>query len=238
MTNYTDLKEERPARRAVIRMALVWTPIALACLVLCIVAILQIVGGDGGFLFMLVIFGFIGLLTGSQALLYLRDLWQSPIEIQGEVVRKWHKGNLFFFFLPTYYITVDSKVSQGSVQDITDNGAYIRLESGGSGFCPRKELDVDSKKKHPSEMVHPGKLVDYKITGLYRPGVYKVSCKKAEERAVAGRIFVISRVEFAMLLELDLVKVNFYPHSDTVERLERYDESEKRFIPAITGANF
>ena len=238
MTNYTDLNEERPSRRALIRMAFVWTPIALASLVLCVVAILQIIGGDSGFLFMLFIFGFIGLLTGSQALLYLRDLRHSPIEIQGEVVRKWHKGNLFFFFLPTYYITVDSKVSQGSVQDITDDGAYIRLESGATGFCPRKELEAESKKKHPSEMVQPGKVVEYKITGIYRQGVYKVSCRKAEERAVAGRIFVVSRVEFAMLLELDLVKVNFYPHSNTVERLERYDESEKRFIPAVTGATF
>ena len=33
------------------------------------------------------------------------------MEFQGEIVRKWHKGNLLFFFLPSYYITVDSKHS-------------------------------------------------------------------------------------------------------------------------------
>ena len=39
-----------------------------------------------------------------------------------------------------------------------------------------------------------------------------------------------------MLLELDLVRVTCYPHSATVERIDRYDESEKRYIPATTGA--
>jgi hypothetical protein len=153
------------------------------------------------------------------------------------VVRKWHKGNLFFFFLPSYYITIDSKVCEGSVERVENNGAYIRLESGATGFCPRKEIDGE-RRKSAQDMVKPGERVNYKVTGLARHGNYKVSCKKAEERSVVGKIFVISRVEYAMLLELDLVKVSCYPHSATVERLERYDESEKRFIPATSGATF
>jgi hypothetical protein len=238
MTEYTDLNENRRDRSNVIKMALVYTPISLFSLLLTVIAIAKISGGENGFWFTLVIFGSLGLLTGSQAILYLRDLTTSPMEIQGEVVRKWHKGNLFFFFMPSYYITVDSKVFQGNVERVVDKGAYIRLESGAEGFCPRKELDFEVKGKSSYDLVQPGQQVNYKVTGVDRHGVYKLSCRKAEERAVVGKIFVVSRIEYAMLLDLDLVKVTFYPHSATVEHLDRYDESEKRFIPATTGATF
>jgi len=238
MTEYSDFREQRPDRRNVIKMALVYTPIALVSFVLCAIAIINIAGGESGFYFTLVIFGMLGILTGSQAVLYLRDLLTAPMEIQGEVVRKWHKGNLLLFFMPSYYITVDSKIFQGTVQRVVDDGAYVRLESGAEGFCPRKELDVESRRKSAHDMAQPGQKINYKVTGIDGRGVYKLSCRKAEERSIVGKIFVISRIEYAMLLELDLVKVTCYPHSATVERLERYDESEKRFIPATTGATF
>lgn len=238
MTEYSGLDSQRPDRRNVIKMALVYTPISVVSLFLCAIAIGKIASGEGGFWFTLVIFGSLGLLTASQAILYLRDLATAPIELQGEVVRKWHKGNLFFFFMPSYYITVDSKIFSGTIDRVEDKGAYIRLDSGAEGFCPRKELDIDNKRVRIQEAVQPGQKVNYKITGINRHGVYKLSCRKAEERAVVGKIFVITRIEYAMLLELDLVKVTHYPHSATVERLERYDESEKRFIPATTGATF
>jgi hypothetical protein len=237
-TDYSDFESQDPGRGSVIKMALVYTPIALISLIISIIAISKIVNGQGGFWFTLVIFGSLGILTGSQAILYLRDLRAAPMQIQGEVVRKWHKGNLFFFFLPSYYITVDSKIFEGNIERVIDDGAYIRLESGGEGFCPRKELDIESKGKSVYEMAQPGQKVSYKVTGVDRHGVYKLSCRKAEDRSVVGKIFVISRVEYAMLLELDLVKVTCFPHSATVERLERYDESEKRFIPATAGATF
>jgi hypothetical protein len=238
MTEYTDVEQQGPNRNNVIKMALIYTPISLVSLAIAAIAIAKIAGGQGGFWFTLVIFGSLGLLTGSQAILYLRDLATSPMQIQGEVVRKWHKGNLFFFFLPSYYITVDSKIFEGSISRVVDSGAFIRLESGVEGFCPRKELDFETKGKSTEELVQPGQKVNYKVTGVDRHGTYKLSCRKAEDRSVVGKIFVISRVEYAMLLELDLVKVTCYPHSATVERLERYDESEKRFIPATSGATF
>jgi hypothetical protein len=40
-----------------------------------------------------------------------------------------------------------------------------------------------------------------------------------------------------MLLERDTVRVVCYPHSNTVERLDRYDDIEKKFIPATDGAD-
>ena len=225
------------ARWMVIRMALFWTPIALISLGLAILAITKIINGQGGFVLMLMFFGFVGILTGLQASLYLRDLRKAPMEIEGEVVRKWTKANIMFFLFQSYFINVDSKVCEGRVERITEDGAYIRLETGSQGFCRRKDLDFETKGKQAAELVAMGQTVEYKITGTYGGGLYRVSCRKALERGTVGHIFAISRVEYAMLLELDLVRVNFYPHSATVDRLERYDESEKGFIPATTGAS-
>jgi S1 RNA binding domain len=234
-SNYHD--QQAPNRRNVLKMALVYTPISVVSIILCTIAIYKIAQGQSGFYFTLVIFGSLGLLTGSQAILYLKDLATVPMEFQGEIVRKWHKGNLFFFFMPSYYITVDSKIFPGRIERVEDDGAYLRLESGAEGFVPKKELDAE-RAKSARDMVHPGEDVTYKVTGVDRHGVYRLSCRKAEERAVVGKIFVITRIEYAMLLELDLVKVTCYPNSATVERIERYDESEKRYIPATTGATF
>ncbi len=55
---------------------------------------------------------------------------------------------------------------------------------------------------------------------------------------VDGKIFTVGRQEYAMLLELDLVRISCYPHSLTIERLERFDETDKKFIPAGSGATF
>ena len=53
---------------------------------------------------------------------------------------------------------------------------------------------------------------------------------------VGDYIYSIHRDEYAMLLEDDRVRITCYPHSLTVERLERYDSNEKQFVPATSGA--
>jgi hypothetical protein len=55
---------------------------------------------------------------------------------------------------------------------------------------------------------------------------------------VENNIYSVSKEEYAMLLEDDLVRITCYPHSLTVERLDRYDSSEKQFVPATSGASF
>jgi hypothetical protein len=153
---FPRLGEEEPLqhRGRVLRMAIFHGAITLLCAAMVLLAIYMLASGEGGFIFMLSIFGFFGLVFGFWALHYLRDLSARPINIEGEVLKKWHKGNIFIFFMPSYYI------------------------------------------------------------------------------AVEGKIFTISRREYAMLLELDLVRISCYPHSLTIERLERFDETEKQFIPA------
>ena len=151
---------EEPLRRRglVIRMAIFYTIAAGICDSLAVVALYKIVTGDGGFVIMLGIFGSTGFLTTFQARNYLRDLGAAPSKLEGEVWRKWHKGNLLLFFLPSYYIHVQ------------------------------------------------------------------------------GKIFTVSREEYSLLLEDDLVRITCYPNSLTVELLERYDETDKKFVPAASGA--
>jgi hypothetical protein len=168
--------EETPLkhRRRVIIMAIFYAAVTVICVALTIVAIYKLAGGDGGFVIMLSIFGFFGLIFGYWALHYLRDMSAAPVTYEGTLMKKWHKGNLFVFFMPSFYIYV----SQPN---------YMQIE--------------------------------------------------AEGGRAWGKIFTIKRQDYAMLLESDLVRVRCYPHSLLVEQMERYDESDKRFIPAASGAN-
>jgi hypothetical protein len=216
----------------------VYVPIAVVSLAITSVAVYNIASGDWGFLFMLALFGLVGVLTAYQGWQYVKDLKAPPMGFEGEVVRKWHKGNVLLFFMPSYYIMVDSRVHTGSVSRVEDHGAFVRMHSGSEGYVPRKELEAEKIAKSAQEMVRPGEKVKYKIKGMNLEGLYQLSCRKAEERAIVGKIFTISRIEYAMLLEQDEVRVTCFPHSATVERLERYDESEKGFIPATHGATF
>jgi hypothetical protein len=241
MTSFSGFGGQPPAvehRGRVLKMALIYTPIALVCLAISGIALYNIASGNTGFIFMLSIFGLVGVLTGYQGWQYVKDLRAPPMDFQGELVRKWHKGNLFFFFMPSYYIMVDSKVHTGSVSRVENGGAYVRMHSGQEGFVPRKELEADKIAKSAQEMVNLGEQVKYKVKGMTMDGLYRLSCRKAEERALVGKIFTVSRIEYAMLLEQDEVRVTCYPHSATVERLERYDESEKGFVLATHGATF
>jgi hypothetical protein len=184
MSNYYGKGEQFPRlgeeesfkyRGRVILMALFYGAITLLCIVMVVIAVYMLAGGDGGFVIMLCLFGFFGLVFGYWALHYLRDMSAKPVTYEGTVMKKWHKGNLFIFFMPSFYIYV----SQPN---------YLEVEAEGG-----------------------------------RPW---------------GKVFTIKRQEYAMLLETDLVRVRCYPHSLTVEQLERYDESDKRFIPAASGATF
>lgn len=228
---------ERPVenRGRVVKMALVYTPMALFSVAAVVLAVVNIAQGNGGFVFMLVFFGIILFLTGFQALEYLKDLSAQPIAYQGELVKKWHKGNLFIFFMPSYYLAIDTRVLSGRVNRIEPNGVYVTMEDGDQGFVARKDL-VGEKGQAVEEMVSLGGEIKFKVTGVDGKGVYKLNCRKAEEREVVTKLFSVTRVEYGMLLEQDLIKVTCYPNSLTVERIDRYDDHEKKFIPATSGA--
>ena len=158
-TDY-EVHHESPMeqRGRVVRMAVLFGALFGGATALVLLALFKIVSGDGGFAFMLILFGLLDLLFLYFVRMYVRDLTAAPVPIEGEVMKKWHKGNLLFFFMTSYYIVVE------------------------------------------------------------------------------GKIISIPRQDYALLLETDLVRVTCYPHSLTVERVERYDETEKRFVPATHGA--
>lgn len=151
--------ERQPGTRLghIVTMALAYSGVAGFAAALVTLALYKIAVGETGFIIMLVIFGFILMTTGFLASQYLRDIKASLVTHEGDVVRKWHKGNLFFFLMPSFYIYVE------------------------------------------------------------------------------GKVYSISRIDYGGLLEDDQVRIVCYPHSLTVERLERYDTNTKQFVPAALG---
>lgn len=237
MTTFPRLEEERlENRKRVIRMALIYTPITIVSLILVGIALFKIVEGETGFTFMLVIFGLLAFLTGFQAIGYLKDLSASPIEYEGEVVKKWHKGNLLIFFMPSFYLAVDSRSHSGRVIRVEEHGCYVSMHHGSEGYLPRKEMDLESGAS-PTQVVSMGHEIRYKVLGVDKRGGYKLSQRRVEEGEYITKLFPITRNEYAMLLERDLVKITCYPHSNTVERLHRYDDVEKKFVPALDGTD-
>jgi hypothetical protein len=92
-------------------MAIFYSFWSLLSLGLVSLALIKIFGaGDTGFLVMLFVFGIFGLLVGYHAKNFLRDLSARPVPREGSILRKWHKGNLFIFFFPSYYIMVGDHI--------------------------------------------------------------------------------------------------------------------------------
>jgi hypothetical protein len=148
----------QPNRKAYIaRMAVLWSLFTAACTALVIVALVNIVSGNTGYVVMLGVFGLIGFLTGYWMFAYLRDMKADLITVEGEISRKWVRGQILEFFMQACYLSVE------------------------------------------------------------------------------GKIFVVRRIDYAGLLETDLVRINCYPHSLTVVGIERYDEVDKHFVPADGG---
>jgi hypothetical protein len=98
-------------------MAVFYTFLALLSLSLVLLAVFKIVTEDSGYLVMFFVFGIIGALTGYQAKHYLSDLGARPVMAEGEILRKWHKGNLLIFLFPSFYIYVDDKIFSIPRQD-------------------------------------------------------------------------------------------------------------------------
>ncbi len=237
MTTFSRFNEQQiENRHRVVRMALLYTPITVVSLLLVALALYKISVGQSGFVIMLFVFGLLALLTGFQTLGYLKDLSAPPIEYQGEVVRKWHKGNLLIFLMPSFYLAVDSQSHSGRIIRVEEHGCYVSMHHGAEGYLPRKELDAEPGT-NPIETVSIGTEIRYKVLGVDKRGGYKLSQRRVEEGEYVTKLFSITRTEYAMLLDRDLVRITCYPHSNTVERLDRYDEIEKKFIPATDGAD-
>jgi hypothetical protein len=110
------------------------------------------------------------------------------------------------------------------------------MHHGSEGFLPRKEMDLE-RGATPTQVMNTGHEIRYKVLGVDARGGYKLSQRRVEDGEYITKLFSITRSEYAMLLERDLVKVTCYPHSNTIECLHRYDEVEKKFVPALDGSS-
>ena len=237
MTTFPRFNEQPVENRGrVVKMALIYTPVTVISLICVAVALFQIAAGESGFFFMLFVFGTLALLTGFQTIGYLKDLSSSPIEYEGEIVRKWHKGNLLIFFMPSFYLAVDSRSQKGRVIRVEEHGCFVTMHHGAEGYLHRKEMDMEPGSS-PTRAVSMGAEVRYKVLGVDRRGGYKLSQRRVEDGEFITKLFSVSRNEYAMLLERDLVRVVCYPHSHTIERVDRFDDIEKKFVPATDGAD-
>jgi hypothetical protein len=127
---------------------------ALYCLLTAPLLVGLVIGIVNLYIPLLIACAIFGTASAFLAYHHLRDLWANPTLTEGEITKKWTKGNLLFFFMHGYFI------------------------------------------------------------------------------AVQGNIYSIRRMDYARLLEHDLVRVHHFPYSLTVGYVERYDEVEKRYLPA------
>ena len=111
MSGWSDTASTGRRRHGhVVAQALIFTPMAVVLLSGVAFAVLNIAAGNLGYVVMLAASGLLGLAVGYQALGYLRDIAAEPTLAEGDVTRKWTKGNFFIFFLPSYYIAVKGKI--------------------------------------------------------------------------------------------------------------------------------
>ena len=111
MSGWSDTASTGRRRHGhVVVQALFFTPLAVALLAGVAFAVLNIAAGNLGYVVMLAASGLLGLAVGYQAWGYLRDIGAEPTLAEGDVTRKWTKGNFFIFFLPSYYIAVKGKI--------------------------------------------------------------------------------------------------------------------------------
>jgi hypothetical protein len=101
----------------VMLMAVFYTFWALLSLALVLLATYKILTEDSGYLVMFCVFGLIGALTGYQARHYLGDISKRPVVSEGEILRKWTKGNLLIVLFPSCYVYVDEKIFSIPVRD-------------------------------------------------------------------------------------------------------------------------
>jgi xanthosine utilization system XapX-like protein len=103
------LDEKRSsARSAVIRDAVIFTPLFLAAVAGWIATLVHILVKDRSEIPFLVILSLLAFLVGFQSIQALRDLFTEPKMTTGEIVRMWGRGGLQV--LPGHYIYVNKNV--------------------------------------------------------------------------------------------------------------------------------
>ncbi len=102
------LMEEHPrSRRTLWRMALIYSPSAIAALVLAGIALYNLVTGSVGAIVGVILLTPIAIALTFQAVTALRDLFAKPVRTRGAVARLWDKGTVLWM-TRSYYTLVEA----------------------------------------------------------------------------------------------------------------------------------
>jgi hypothetical protein len=101
----------------VVRSAVIYGAVSGAMGVVVLLALYHIAMGELGYMVMLIVSGVIFALFAYQAQQFLRDLNAEPIVLEGEVLKKWHKGNFLIFLMPSFYVYVAEKIDDSEERD-------------------------------------------------------------------------------------------------------------------------
>ncbi|MFN8584147.1 MAG: hypothetical protein U0446_02310 [Dehalococcoidia bacterium] len=112
------LEERRNHRRSVIRQAVVYTPCAVAVLVLLGISLWNVAIGHYGALIAATVLALIAVAVVYQSFAALRDLGSQPVATTGMVRRAWTKG-MFLGFIRSHYILVQRAVFDISIVSYT-----------------------------------------------------------------------------------------------------------------------
>ena len=111
----------RSVRNGILRSAITWTPLFLACLGLFLFFLFDILTGGGrGTIFLLVFLGVVTLLFGSQSIQSVIDLFSAPTTIEGLVTRRWAKMDSLV--MRTHYVRIGKTILRGD-RDLLDGVA-------------------------------------------------------------------------------------------------------------------
>ena len=130
-----EVPEEREQRGRVLFWAIAHSVFTAAAVPFVVLAIYKVSGGETGYVIMLTVFSLIALLTGYQAWNYIRDLKADLVTHEGDIIRKWQKGNVMLYFVPSFYVYVSHKVFAIPRDDYA---MLLEEEPPGIGTSPRK----------------------------------------------------------------------------------------------------
>jgi hypothetical protein len=102
-------------RGQLVRHAILYSALALPLLAGVVIGIINL------YIPLLIASAIFGTAAGFLALHHIRDLSAEPVMTEGEITKKWTKGNILFFFMHGYYIAV-----QGNIYSIR-HAEYVSL---------------------------------------------------------------------------------------------------------------
>lgn len=108
-TQPEELEARENTQRTLLRMAVLYVPLAFVTTAVALYAFGNFLGGAGGALIPAVIVGIFALAFSIEGISAVRDLRAQPVTSRGPVRRTWSRGGLLWFFR-SHYMHVEKDV--------------------------------------------------------------------------------------------------------------------------------